>query len=120
MLPYRSLWSNVKFCLDHLPFLSAGDGIVCMLPMAHMYGMVIEMIHPFLKGCHLHFLTRIPSPKIIMDAFATVKPKLIIAVPLIIEKIIRTKVFSFIRETFDETSFKSSILRHSVIGKNQR
>lgn len=50
--------------------------------MAHMYGMVIEMIHPFLKGCHLHFLTRIPSPKIIMDAFATVKPKLIIAVPL--------------------------------------
>ena len=92
MLPYRSLWSNVKFCLDHLPFLSAGDGIVCMLPMAHMYGMVIEMIHPFLKGCHLHFLTRIPSPKIIMDAFATVKPKLIIAVPLIIEKIIKKNV----------------------------
>lgn len=95
MLPYRSLWSNVKFCLDHLPFLSAGDGIVCMLPMAHMYGMVIEMIHPFLKGCHLHFLTRIPSPKIIMDAFATVKPKLIIAVPLIIEKLSEPKCFLY-------------------------
>ncbi len=93
MLPYRSLWSNVKFCVDNLPYLKAGDGIVCMLPMAHMYGMVIEMIHPFAKGCHLHFLTRVPSPKIIMDAFATVKPKLIIAVPLIIEKIIKTKVF---------------------------
>ena len=120
MLPYRSLWSNVKFCLDHLPFLSAGDGIVCMLPMAHMYGMVIEMIHPFLKGCHLHFLTRIPSPKIIMDAFATVKPKLIYSRSSHHRKNYQNQSVSFIRETFDETSFKSSILRHSVIGKNQR
>ncbi len=98
MLPYRSLWSNVKFCVENLPFLQAGDGMVCMLPLAHMYGMVIEMIHPFAKGCHLHFLTRVPSPKIIMDAFATVKPKLIIAVPLIIEKIIKTKVFPLLEK----------------------
>ncbi len=98
MLPYRSLWSNVKFCVENLPYLQAGDGIVCMLPMAHMYGMVIEMIHPFAKGCHLHFLTRVPSPKVIMDAFATIKPKLIIAVPLIIEKIIKTKVFPLLEK----------------------
>ena len=117
MLPYRSLWSNVKFCLDHLPFLSAGDGIVCMLPMAHMYGMVIEMIHPFLKGCHLHFLTRIPSPKIIMDAFATVKPKLIIAVPLIIEKIIRTKVFPLLEKPLMKILLKVPILDTQLLAK---
>lgn len=67
--------------------------MVCMLPLAHMYGLVIELIHPFVKGCHVYFLTRIPSPRIIMEAFATVKPKLIVTVPLIIEKIIKTKVF---------------------------
>ena len=117
MLPYRSLWSNVKFCLDHLPFLSAGDGIVCMLPMAHMYGMVIEMIHPFLKGCHLHFLTRIPSPKIIMDAFATVKPKLIIAVPLIIEKIIRTKVFPLLEKPLMKLLLKVPFLDTQLLTK---
>ena len=117
MLPYRSLWSNVKFCLDHLPFLSAGDGIVCMLPMAHMYGMVIEMIHPFLKGCHLHFLTRIPSPKIIMDAFATVKPKLIIAVPLIIEKIIRTKVFPLLEKPLMKLLLKVPFLDTQLLAK---
>ena len=93
MLPFRSLWSNVRFCLDHLPFLKAGDGIVNMLPLAHLYGMTIDMLHPFCKGCHCHFLTRVPSPKIILKAFAEVKPKLIITVPLILDKIIRTRVF---------------------------
>ena len=93
MLPYRSIWSNTKFCLDNLGFLNPGDSIISMLPMAHMYGLAVEVIHPICKGCHINFLTRTPSPKIIMDAFAQVKPKLIVAVPLIIEKIIKTKVF---------------------------
>lgn len=93
MLPYRSLWSNIKFCVEHLDFLKPGDGIVNMLPLAHMYGMVIEMLHPLCKGCHCYFLTRLPSPKIILNAFAQVKPKLIITVPLILEKIIRNKIF---------------------------
>lgn len=117
MLPYRSLWSNIEFCLEHLPFLKAGDGIVCMLPMAHMYGMVIEMIHPFAKGCHLHFLTRVPSPKIIMDAFAAVKPKLIIAVPLIIEKIIKTKVFPLLDKPLMKLMLKVPFLDNQLLTK---
>lgn len=117
MLPYRSLWSNVEFCLEHLPFLKASDGIVCMLPMAHMYGMVIEMIHPFAKGCHLHFLTRVPSPKIIMDAFAAVKPKLIIAVPLIIEKIIKTKVFPLLDKPLMKLMLKVPFLDNQLLTK---
>ena len=117
MLPYRSLWSNVEFCLEHLPFLKAGDGIVCMLPMAHMYGMVIEMIHPFAKGCHLHFLTRVPSPKIIMDAFAAVKPKLIIAVPLIIEKIIKTKGSPLLDKPLMKLMLKVPFLDNQLLTK---
>lgn len=93
MLSYRNLWSNVQFTIDDLTFLQPGDGLVCMLPLAHMYGLVVELLHPFVKGCHVHFLTRTPSPRVIMDAFAEVHPKLIVSVPLIIEKIIKTKVF---------------------------
>lgn len=93
MLSYESLWSNIRFCIDGVTFLKPGDGIVCMLPLAHMYGLIVEFIHPFVKGCHIFFLTRVPSPKIILDAFATVRPKLIVTVPLIIEKIVKTKVF---------------------------
>lgn len=93
MLTYGNLWSNIQYCIDHLTFLHPGDGVVCMLPLAHMYGLMVEMLHTFVKGCHIYFLTRTPSPKIIMEAFAQVRPKLIVAVPLIIEKIIKTRVF---------------------------
>ncbi len=98
MLTYRNLWSNVQYIIDWLTFLNPGDGLVCMLPMAHMYGLCVELLQPIVKGCHVHFLTRIPSPKVIMDAFATVKPKLIVAVPLILEKIIKTKVFPLLEK----------------------
>lgn len=93
MIPYRSLWSNTQFAFDNLPFVYPGDNIVCMLPMAHMYGLTFEVLNSFNKGCHIHFLTRTPTPKIISDAFAKYRPKLILAVPLIIEKIIKNKVF---------------------------
>lgn len=93
MLSYGNVWSNLQFCIDGLDFLVPGDGLVCMLPLAHMFGLMVELIHPFAKGCHISFLTRTPSPHVIMDAFARVKPKLIVTVPLIIEKIIRTRVF---------------------------
>ena len=93
MLPERSLWSNVEFTIDRLDFLQPGDGVVCMLPLAHMYGLTVELLHPFVKGCHINFLTRTPSPRVMMEAFASVKPKMIVSVPLIIEKIIKTKVF---------------------------
>jgi len=93
MVPYRSLWSNTRFAIDMIPFVKKGDGFVSMLPMAHMYGLAFEILLSISKGCHINFLTRVPSPQIIMEAFAKVKPSLIIAVPLIIEKIIKNKVF---------------------------
>lgn len=98
MVPYRALRSNIEFALNKLKFLGPGDGIICMLPLAHMYGLSIEMLHSFARGCHIHFLTRVPSPKIIIEAFAKVKPRLIIAVPLILEKIIKTKVFPLLEK----------------------
>lgn len=93
MLPFLSIWSNIRYCIDDLDFLKPGDGMVNMLPLGHLYGMVIEMLHPFVKGCHCHFLTKVPSPKVLLGAFAEVRPKLIITVPLVLEKIIRSKVF---------------------------
>ena len=94
MLPYRALWSNYDFAIHVLgKEIKAGDNIISILPMAHMYGMAFEFIFEFLYGCHVFYLTRIPSPAIIAQAFAEVKPRIIIAVPLIIEKIIRKKVF---------------------------
>ena len=98
MLPYRSIWSNIRFCIDNLDWFKPGDGIVNMLPLAHLYGMTVEMLHPICKGCHCYFLTKLPSPKIILKAFSDVRPKLIITVPLIIEKIIRSKVFPVIEK----------------------
>ncbi|MDE6498634.1 MAG: AMP-binding protein [Muribaculaceae bacterium] len=98
MLSYGNLWSNIQYSIDRLTFLKPGDGMVCMLPLAHMYGLVFEMLHTFVKGCHIYFLTRTPSPRVIMEAFATVHPKLIITVPLIIEKIVRTRVFPMLEK----------------------
>ncbi|MBO7318362.1 MAG: AMP-binding protein, partial [Bacteroidales bacterium] len=89
ILPYRALWSNVRFAIDNITYLKADDGMINMLPLAHMYGLAIEMLFPLCKGCYVYFLGKTPSPKILMAAFAQVQPKLIIAVPLILEKIIR-------------------------------
>lgn len=91
MLPYRSLWSNTQFAFEVLS-LKPGNRVVSMLPMAHMYGLAFEFLYEVACGCHIYFLTRIPSPKIIFQAFAEVKPHIVIAVPLIIEKIIKKNV----------------------------
>ena len=91
MLPYRALWSNMQFAFGVLK-LHPGDKLVSMLPMAHMYGLAFEFLYEFCAGCHVYFLTRMPSPKIILQAFAEVKPQLVVAVPLIIEKIIKKNV----------------------------
>ncbi len=94
MLPYRALWGNVEFIISRLGSkVKAGDNLLSILPMAHMYGMAVEFLFGFCNGCHLFFLTRLPSPAIIAKAFAEVKPALIVTVPLIIEKIIRKRVF---------------------------
>ena len=95
MLPYRALWGNLDFVLGILgPHVKSGSNIVSILPMAHMYGMMVEFLFGFTNGNHLFFLTRLPSPSLIAEAFAKVKPSLIVAVPLVIEKIIRKKIFS--------------------------
>ena len=91
MLPYRSLWSNTQFAFEVLP-LQPGNRVVSMLPMAHMYGLAFEFLYEICCGCHVYFLTRMPSPKIIAQAFTDVKPHIVIAVPLIIEKIIKKGV----------------------------
>ena len=91
MLPYRSLWSNTQFAFEVLP-LQPGNRVVSMLPMAHMYGLAFEFLYEICCGCHVYFLTRMPSPKIIAQAFTDVKPHIVIAVPLIIEKIIKKNV----------------------------
>jgi long-chain acyl-CoA synthetase len=94
MLPYRALWSNYDFAISVLGnIIKAGDKVISMLPMAHMYGMAFEFIFEFLHGCHVYYLNRVPSPAIIAQALQEVKPRIVIAVPLIIEKIIRKKVF---------------------------
>ncbi len=94
LLPYRSLWSNTDFAHSVLgKVLKRGDNVISILPMAHMYGMSFEFIFEFLKGMHIFFLTRVPSPAVISQALADVKPRIMIAVPLVIEKIVRKKIF---------------------------
>ena len=91
MIPARALWSNMMFAFGALS-MKSGDRLVSMLPMAHMYGLAFEFLYEFVAGVQVFFLTRMPSPKIILQAFAEVKPSLVIAVPLIIEKIIKKNV----------------------------
>lgn len=94
MVPYRALWSNLDFASKVLDeHLHPGDHTISILPMAHMYGMAFEFIKEFMTGCHIFYLTRMPSPAVVAQAFTDIKPIIIIAVPLVIEKIIRKKVF---------------------------
>ena len=93
LLPFRALWSNCKFAQERLGDKApTGSRIISMLPMAHMYGMAFEFLFEFIHGVHVHYLTRLPSPKVIVQAFSEVKPAVVISVPLIIEKIIKKNV----------------------------
>lgn len=113
MIPYRAMWSNADFANNALgKNLKSGDNIISILPMAHMYGMAFELIFEFITGAHIFYLTRMPSPAIIAQALADVKPTLMIAVPLIIEKIIRKRVFPKI-----QTSRMKLLLNTPVINK---
>ena len=94
MIPYRAMWSNYDFACQAMGSnLKPGCSIISILPMAHMYSMAFEFSYEFIHGCHVYYLNRVPSPAIIAQAFADIKPSVIIAVPLVIEKIIRKKVF---------------------------
>ncbi len=99
MIPYRALRSNVDFAKMVQPHINNTSNVVAMLPTAHMYGMMFEFLFEMTVGAHVHFLTRIPSPKIIMDAFAEIQPDIVISVPLIIEKIYKKKLQPIINKT---------------------
>ena len=117
MIPYRAISSNIDFALTKLAFLGPGDKTICMLPLAHMLGLSIELLHPLSKGCHVFFLTRIPSPKIIMDAFASTRPRLIVTVPLILEKIIKTKVFPLLEKPYMKLLLTVPFVNDRLLGK---
>ena len=113
MLPYRALWGNLDYVLKCLsPNVKPGSNLVSILPMAHMYGLAVEFLFGFINGCHLYFLNRMPSPSLIAEAFAKVKPRLIVAVPLVIEKIIRRKVLAEV-----QTNRMKLLLKMPVISK---
>ena len=99
MIPYRALLSNVLFGQEVVPMVNNKSNVVSMLPTAHMYGMMFEFLFEMTVGAHVHFLTRVPSPRIIMEAFATIKPDIIISVPLIIEKIYKQKLQPILNKT---------------------
>ena len=98
VLPERSIWSNLRFCIDGTPYLRPGDRVVTILPLAHMFGFVIELLLPVASGVQANFISRAPSPVVLLDAFSRVRPRHIIGVPLILEKIIRTRVFPILEK----------------------
>ena len=97
MIPLNSLSANVRYARYNMP-LEAADNIVSFLPLAHTYGCAFEFLWPFTIGCHIHFLTRTPSPKIIISAFQEIKPAIVIAVPLILEKIYKKQILPTIQK----------------------
>ena len=98
MLPYRALWGNLDYMLDRIaPKISKNCNILASLPMAHMYGLMADLIFNMVQGNHIFFLTRLPSPSLIAQAFTEIKPSIIFAVPLVVEKIVRKKIFPLIQ-----------------------
>ena len=114
MLPYRSLWGNTRFAADMFPFVHPGDNFVSMLPMAHMYGLAFEILHTINKGCHIHFLPRVPNPKTVIESFSAARPTLVIAVPLVIEKIVRNNVFPILKQTKMKILLKIPLIKQVI------
>lgn len=112
MIPYRALYSNIQFGTLALPEINNQSNVVSVLPSAHMYGLMFELLYEMSVGAHVHFLTRIPSPKIILQAMEEVKPDVIIAVPLIIEKVYKSKLQKIV-----ERGGMKILLRMPVIDK---
>ena len=98
MLPYRALWGNLDYLMDSIgPKIGKNCNVLVSLPMAHMYGLMADVIFNMVRGNHIFFLTRLPSPTFIAQAFTEVKPDIIFAVPLVVEKIVRKKIFPFVQ-----------------------
>ena len=117
MIPYRAVWSNLMFGNKVLPQLGPTSKVVSMLPCAHMYGLMFEVLFELSVGCHVHFLSRLPSPKIIMQALAEVKPNVVIAVPLVIEKIYKSKVKPVLEKEGIKFLMKLPFLNQMVLDK---
>lgn len=111
MVPYRAIFSNIQFAHeDAMPLLNNKTNVVSMLPLAHMYGMMFEFFFEMSIGAHVHFLTRIPSPKIILQALSEVKPDVIIAVPLIIEKVYKSNLQKVVERGTMKTLLKMPVI----------
>ena len=117
MIPYRAIRSNLEFGQKVLPGLDNTKSVVSMLPSAHMYGLMFELLYELSVGAHVHFLSRVPSPKIIMQALAEVKPYVIIAVPLVIEKIYKTKVKPIVEKEGIKVLMKLPVLSQVIMNK---
>lgn len=113
MLPYRSVWSNMHFADEVLDF-GPGDRTLAILPMAHMYGFAFDFFFEFLIGCHVHFLTKTPSPHIVIKAFNDIRPVVVVVVPLILEKIVQKQIFPILRTRHIRTLTAIPILRKVV------
>ena len=115
MIPYRAMWSNWDFAGEAMgKNIKQGDNYISILPLAHMYGMAFELIYEFSIGMHIYFLNRVPSPAIIAQAFAEVKPSIIIAVPLIIEKIIKKRVLPKLENNTMKLLLKMPVINKKV------
>lgn len=117
MISYGNLWSNARYSTDNIKFFEPGDGMVSMLPLAHMFGLLVELIFPLLKGCHITFLGKVPSPKILLDAFSRIRPKLVVTVPLVIEKIVTNKIFPALRSPLMRVATRIPLLNDIIYRK---
>ncbi len=117
MIPFRSLWSNTKVAIDLFPYINPGDGMVCILPMAHMYGLAFEILFAISMGCHIHFLSKVPSPQVILEMLSKVNPPIVLSVPLIMEKIIQTKVFPELKKQPAKTLLHIPFIRKRIYAK---
>lgn len=98
MLPYRALWGNLDYLIDSVkPNIGKNSNILSTLPMAHMYGLMTEFLFNIVLGNHIFFLTRLPSPTLISEALSEIKPDILYAVPLVVDKIVRKEVFPHIQ-----------------------
>jgi len=116
MIPHISLYGNIRFAHENMPLLP-GDKIVSFLPLAHTYGCAFEFLFPFTLGCHITFLTKTPSPNIIIQAFKEIRPRLILAVPLVIEKIYKNKLLPVLHKPVIKILLKVPLINLFLYGK---
>lgn len=117
MIPYRTIQSNIEFATVAAPYLNSSSNVVAMLPSAHMYGLMFEVLYELYVGAHVHFLTRIPSPKIIMQALDEIKPDIVISVPLVIEKIYKNKVRPILEKNGIRQMLRLPLLDQVILNK---